>query len=111
MAAEIPAPDDGRIDLEEASQAFAALGSEQRLNALSLLVRVGPEGIPVGEIQKRLGLPASTLNHHLKFLAAAGLVAQERQARSVICRACFDRVKSLADFLMRECCAESPGEG
>jgi ArsR family transcriptional regulator, arsenate/arsenite/antimonite-responsive transcriptional repressor len=94
------------LDLEEAAQAFAAIGSEPRLQALHLLVRAGPEGLPVGEIQRRLGIGASTLTHHLRFLAAAGLVEQERRGRTIICCAAFSRVEALADFLVRECCVD-----
>jgi DNA-binding transcriptional ArsR family regulator len=94
------------LDLEEAAQAFAAIGSEPRLQALQLLVRAGPEGLRVGEIQRRLGIAASTLTHHLRFLAAAGLVEQERQGRTIICCAAFNRVEALADFLVRECCVD-----
>lgn len=94
------------LGLERAAQGFAAVGSEPRLSVLMALVRVGDDGLTVGEIQRRLDMPASTLAHHLRFLAAAGLVVQERQGRSVISRADFDRVRALANYLTRECCAE-----
>ncbi|MGI9500535.1 MAG: ArsR/SmtB family transcription factor [Geminicoccaceae bacterium] len=95
------------IALEEAAQGFAAVGSEPRLDVLLSLVRAGPDGLSVGEIQERLELPASTLAHHLRFLAAAGLIEQEKQGRIVRNRADFGRIESLADFLLRECCSES----
>lgn len=93
-------------DPAEAAQAFAALGSEPRLDVVRALVRAGPEGMPVGALQARLGLAASTLSHHLRFLAAAGLLTQERRGRSLICRADFARIDRLAEFLRRECCAD-----
>lgn len=95
------------LELEEAAQGFAAVGSEPRLDVLLSLVRAGPEGLAVGEIQDRLDLPASTLAHHLRFLAAAGLIDQERQGRIVRNRATFERIEALATFLLRECCSES----
>jgi DNA-binding transcriptional ArsR family regulator len=95
------------IALEEAAQGFAAVGSEPRLEVLLALVRAGPEGLSVGGIQERVDLPASTLAHHLRFLAAAGLIAQERTGRVVRSRAAFGRIEGLADFLLRECCSES----
>ena len=95
------------IALEEAAQGFAAVGSEPRLDVLLSLVRAGPVGLSVGEIQERVDLPASTLAHHLRFLAAAGLIEQEREGRVVRNRASFGRIESLADFLLRECCSES----
>jgi len=95
------------IALEEAAQGFAAVGSEPRLEVLLSLVRAGPEGLAVGEIQDRVDLPPSTLAHHLRFLAAAGLIEQVREGRIVRNRAAFGRIEGLADFLLRECCSES----
>lgn len=48
-----------------------ALGHPVRLSILRLVVQ-GPEvGTPVGELQDRIGIPASTLRHHLACLAEA----------------------------------------
>lgn len=98
--------------IEEAAQGFAAIGSEPRLQALRLLVRAGPVGLTVGEVQQALGLAASTCSHHLRFLAAAGLVEQTRKGRSIACCASFERIEALAGFLVTECCldAAAPGE-
>ncbi|MCY4487713.1 MAG: helix-turn-helix domain-containing protein [Deltaproteobacteria bacterium] len=93
--------------LEEAAQGFAACGSEPRLTVLRLLVRAGAEGLTVGEVQERSGLPASTLAHHLGFLAAGGLVEQERRGRIVINRAAYRRLEALAAFLLEECCVDA----
>jgi DNA-binding transcriptional ArsR family regulator len=95
------------LALEEAAQGFAAVGSEPRLEVLLALVRAGHDGLTVGDIQERVGLPASTLAHHLKFLAAGGLIEQERDGRAVINRAAFEHIEELAAFLLRECCAEA----
>lgn len=93
--------------LEEAAQGFAACGSEPRLAVLRLLVRAGAGGLTVGEVQERSGLPASTLAHHLGFLAAGGLVEQERRGRTVINRAAYGRLEALAAFLLEECCVDA----
>lgn len=92
--------------LEEAAQGFAALGSEARLQVLLTLVRGGRAGLSVGDIQSRSGMPASTLAHHLKFLASAGLVLQEKDGRTVINRAQFDHLEALAGYILKECCAD-----
>ena len=94
------------ISLEEAAQGFAAAGSEPRLEVLLTLVRAGYDGLSVGDIQERMAIPPSTLAHHLRFLAAAGLIVQEKQGRTVINRANFDQIEALAGFLLRECCAD-----
>lgn len=95
------------LSLEEAAQGFAAVGSESRLDVLMTLVRAGPDGLSVGDIQESVGIPASTLAHHLRFLAAGGLIAQERAGRAVINRAAYEQIEQLADFLLRECCADA----
>lgn len=94
------------MDLETAAQGFAAIGSEPRLEVLLLLVKAGPDGMAVGDIQTRTGMAASTLAHHLRFLTVAGLVSQERQGRSVINRARFDHLENLGGYLLKECCAD-----
>ena len=94
------------LDIEEAAQGFAAIGSEARLAVVLALVRAGNRGLSVGDIQERTGMAASTLAHHLRFLAAAGLITQEKAGRAVISRAAFGHLDRLAGFLMRECCAE-----
>ncbi len=97
------------LDLTRAAAAFAALGSEQRLSVLRTLVRAGPEGLSIGTLGDRTGVTGSTLTHHVKILNSAGLVTQARQGRSIICAAvAFDEVQDLADFLLTECCADSP---
>ena len=100
------ANDAGTIDLVEAAQGFAAIGSEPRLEVLLTLVRAGPDGLSVGEIQNRLDMAASTLTHHLRFLAAAGLIVQTRQGRTIRNQAAFGQIEELAGYLLRECCAE-----
>ena len=91
-----------------AAASFAALGSEQRLLVLRCLVRAGSDGLSIGDLGERTGVTGSTLTHHLKLLAAAGLVKQERQGRSTICAAvAYDEVKALANFLLTECCADA----
>ncbi|NVK13683.1 MAG: helix-turn-helix transcriptional regulator [Rhodobacteraceae bacterium] len=92
---------------EEAAQGFAAMGSEARLQVLRCLIRAGENGLTVGEIQGRTGIAPSTLAHHLKLLAAAGVVKQARDGRSTICRADYKRLEALAGFILEECCADA----
>ncbi|GGX59826.1 transcriptional regulator [Tateyamaria omphalii] len=96
------------LDLTRAAAAFAALGSEQRLSVLRTLVRAGPDGLSIGVLGDRTGVMGSTLTHHVKILASAGLVTQARQGRSIICAAvAFDELQGLSNFLLTECCADS----
>ncbi|WP_298914799.1 metalloregulator ArsR/SmtB family transcription factor [uncultured Roseobacter sp.] len=97
------------LDLTIAAARFAALGSEQRLAVLRSLVRAGPEGLSIGELGTRTGVTGSTLTHHMKILASAGLVTQAKQGRSIICAAiAYEEVQGLSEFLLNECCADSP---
>ena len=93
-------------NLGQAACGFAAVGSEPRLTVLLALVRAGADGLTVGEIRKRTGLPASTLAHHLRYLAEGGLIAQEKRGREVVNRAAYARLEALGAFLLRECCAD-----
>jgi ArsR family transcriptional regulator, arsenate/arsenite/antimonite-responsive transcriptional repressor len=94
------------LEIEEAAQGFAAIGSEARLQVLQALVRAGANGLSVGDIQARTGMAASTLAHHLRFLASAGLIEQEKAGRTVINRAAYDHLSALAAYILKECCAD-----
>lgn len=96
------------IELTRAAACFAALGSEQRLSVLRTLVRAGPEGLSIGALGERCGVTGSTLTHHMKILASAGLVEQARKGRSIICAAvAYSDVTALSQFLLTECCADA----
>ncbi|CAN0444633.1 unnamed protein product [Ectocarpus fasciculatus] len=100
------------MELNQAARCLEKLGHPIRLGVFRLLVRAGPEGLPVGEIQEHLGVPASTLSHHVAHLVNVGLVAQERQGRQLICRPDFGLMDGLIDFLTAECCmlVDKPSE-
>jgi ArsR family transcriptional regulator, arsenate/arsenite/antimonite-responsive transcriptional repressor len=97
---------DVSMKLETASFQLEALGNSVRLTVYRLLVRAGAEGLPVGSIQEKLGVAASTLSHHLKRLVEAGLVTQERQGTTLLCRAHFPAMSALIGYLSDECCAD-----
>lgn len=102
------------LPVEIAASSFAALGSEQRLEVLRHLVRAGPEGLSIGALGLKSGISGSTLTHHMKVLAGAGLVTQEKRGRSIICAAAaYEVVARLSEYLLSECCADSscPHEG
>lgn len=89
-----------------AAARLEALGNPTRLQIYRTLMRAGDAGMPVGKLQARLDLAASTLSHHLKSLITVGLVTQERQTTTLICRTDYDVMRGLVDFLVAECCAE-----
>lgn len=97
------------FDQKTAADALSALGHEVRLHIYRLLVRAGDKGLSVGDIGGHLGVPASTLAHHLSALVQAGLVVQERQGRLIFNRADFDQMNALVGFLSEECCSGVAG--
>jgi len=94
------------MKIEEAAARLEALGNVTRLRIYRALVRAGEAGLPVGKLQARLGVPASTLSHHLKTLVAVGLITQERDSTTLICRTAYPVMRGLVDFLAAECCAD-----
>jgi DNA-binding transcriptional ArsR family regulator len=92
------------MDRKLAARCLAELGNLTRMDIYRLLVRAGPDGLTIGEIQTRLDLAASTLAFHLRGLVGTGLVAQEKIGREVICRAQYRRIDSVIGFLREHCC-------
>lgn len=95
------------MKLEKAAKQLEALGNPTRLKVYRALVRAGQAGLPVGRLQKRIGIAASTLSHHLHRLILTELVTQERQATTLICRANYPAMDALLGFLANECCADA----
>lgn len=98
------------MEIEHAARCLEKLGNPTRLEVFRLLVKAGDEGLPVGAIQDHLGVPASTLSHHVAHLVNVGLVSQEREGRVLRCRPNFPLMDELVGFLTSECCvlAEAP---
>ncbi|GAA5443654.1 hypothetical protein Misp06_01832 [Microbulbifer sp. NBRC 101763] len=89
-----------------AAKCFAELGHLTRLEIFRLLVRGGPEGMPVGEIQEALDVPGSTLSHHINRLVSVGLVIQRREGRTLYCVPQYEELFRLVEFLQEECCID-----
>jgi ArsR family transcriptional regulator, arsenate/arsenite/antimonite-responsive transcriptional repressor len=96
------------MKLDDAAARLEAIGNPTRLRIYRALVRAGNNGLSVGKLQVRLDIAASTLSHHLKSLLIVGLITQERQSTTLICRANYDLMRGLVDFLVDECCVETP---
>ena len=93
--------------IEKAASQLEALGNTTRLRIYRALVRAGDEGMPVGRLQHKLEIAASTLSHHLKRLVDTDLVIQERQATTLICTANYRDMQALIGYLVDECCADA----
>ena len=92
------------MDIHSALASLAALSQRTRLEAYRLLVKHQPGGLPAGEIARLMDVPQNTMSTHLATLARAGLIASERQSRSIIYRADLDRLRALTLFLVKDCC-------
>jgi len=88
----------------EAVAALAALAHDSRLQVFRVLIQQGPEGLAVGDINKRVHIPATTLSFHLAQLSHAGLVTSRRNGRSIVYAAHYKGMQGLMDFLMENCC-------
>lgn len=89
------------------AEMFAAIGAEPRLRILRLLLSAHPVGMVAGEIQAELGIPASTLSHHLERLRNVGLVTMHREGTYLRYAANSAALKELLGFLYAECCTRS----
>ena len=95
------------MDLNSTATRLEALGNSTRLSVYRALVRAGPDGLPVGILHERTGVPRSTLSHHLHRLIRVGLVHQERQGTTLLCRADTALMRETLGFLLAECCADA----
>ena len=86
---------------------FSAMGTEPRLRIMQLLLSAHPDGLIVGEIQADLGIPSSTLSHHLDKLKNEGLILVRRESTFLHYTANTDALQELLQFLYAECCTRN----
>ena len=86
---------------------FSAIGAEARLCILQSLLAAHPDGMVVNEIQSELGIPNSTLSHHLDKLRNEGLINVRRESTFLRYTANTDALRELLQFLYAECCTRS----
>lgn len=96
------------MESENAILAFAALAQPTRLNVFRLLMEHEPDGLPAGDVARRLDVPHNTMSTHLAALTRAGLIEAKRHSRSIIYRARLEAVRELAGFLVKDCCGGRP---
>jgi ArsR family transcriptional regulator len=83
------------------------MGAEPRLRIMQLLLTAHPQGLVVGDIQDELGIPASTLSHHLDKLKNEELVNVRREGTFLWYTANTEALQELLNFLYAECCTRS----
>ncbi|MCS7043796.1 MAG: metalloregulator ArsR/SmtB family transcription factor [Bryobacteraceae bacterium] len=97
----------GKAVIERLAGMMDAMGAPQRLRIMRLLLAAHPHGMPAGEIQTELGIPASTLSHHLEKLRQAGVVRVRREGTYLWYSADTAALEELLAFLYAECCTRS----
>lgn len=83
---------------------FAAMGNDARLRIMRLLLSAHPKGMIVGDIQNNLGIPKSTLSHHLDKLKNEELVRVRRNGTFLWYTANTNVLQEILTFLYAECC-------
>jgi len=86
---------------------LSAMGTEPRLRIMQLLLSAHPDGLVVGDIQGELGIPNSTLSHHLEKLKSEGLVRVRRESTFLRYTANTNALQELLQFLYAECCTRN----
>jgi ArsR family transcriptional regulator len=86
---------------------MSAMGTEPRLRIMRLLLSAHPDGMVVGEIHDELGIPGSTLSHHLEKLKNEDLVNVQREGTFLRYSANSEALEELLAFLYAECCSRN----
>jgi len=89
------------VQKSSAIAALSALATETRLHAVQLVAASGPDGLPAGEIARRLDVPQNTLSGHLAILTRAGILTAQRKSRFIIYKANVQAIQNLISFLDR----------
>ena len=96
------------MDTPNALSTLSALAHDGRLAVFRLLVKAGPDGMAAGDIARKLKTAANTMSAQLLVLSNAGLIRAQRDGRSIIYAADFDRMGALLLFLTEDCCGGKP---
>ena len=95
--------------LERHAEQLSALGHPVRLQILRFVVQGGDGGTAAGEIQAHVGLPASTLSHHLKRLVDAGLLTSRPEGTYHYYAPDYAALRLLTSYLWEDCCKRGSG--
>jgi ArsR family transcriptional regulator, arsenate/arsenite/antimonite-responsive transcriptional repressor len=96
------------MEEKQAVAALAALAQEHRLAVFRLLVKEGPIGASAGDVADKVGVPPSTLSHHLAQLERAGLLRSWRVQRNIFYAVDVEGSRRLIAFLTEDCCQGHP---
>ncbi len=89
---------------DEVAFSLAELGHPIRLSIVKLAIKAGKQGVPVGVIKDKLGIPGSTLTHHIQRLVRVNLVKQCRNNQTLYCCMNFENFFNVINYLQQDCC-------
>lgn len=95
------------MEQPSAVKALAAIAHDGRLSLIRHLIQAGSAGLAAGSLAQLAGTSNSTLSAQLLVLANAGLVRSERQGRSIVYTADYNKLGDLLGFMMLDCCCNS----
>lgn len=96
------------MDDRNAVALLTALAQEHRLRIFRLLVRLGPTGMPAGEIASEVGISSTSTSFHLKELERSGLLTSMREGRFIRYAVNVEAMRQLLEFLTEDCCQGHP---
>ena len=97
----------GNSDVARYADMLSAMGAEPRLRIVRLLLAAHPAGLVAGEMGEELGVPGSTLSHHLDKLKNEALICVQREGTFLRYTANTAVLEELVNFLYAECCTRS----
>lgn len=86
---------------------FSAMGTGPRLRIMRVLLSAHPIGIVASDVGAEVGIPASTLSHHLEKLKNENLVKVRREGTFLWYSANIEALQELLGFLYAECCTRN----
>lgn len=102
-----PKPAIAGVDFAALRRCLAALSDPTRQQIVAVLSQ---ERLNVSQLTERFALSQPAISHHLRVLANAGLLIQERQGRERLYRLDTECCRGLADQFrnfMSQCCANA----
>ena len=87
------------VNYEKVSETLKALAHPARLKIVSGLLK---DECNVGQIQKVLRLPQSTISQHLRILKSAGIIKGRREGTKTCYRVIDVRVRKIVEIIKRK---------
>ncbi|MEN8208717.1 MAG: metalloregulator ArsR/SmtB family transcription factor [Candidatus Fermentibacteria bacterium] len=89
----------GRSEVKSMEIQAGILKALAHPHRLELVTRLKADGCNVSEIQSNLGLPQSTISHHLRILKNAGILSSRRDGTTVCYSIEIDEIKEILNIL------------